>query len=127
MFVLEAITHAKKVNHLALPAIMDFTKEKESVKELYGLNNNETAAFGSQCLMARRFAEAGVRYIELTHGSWDHHLYAIKPNEMLLWKFRAMGKQPITSSAAIDNEGALYFGSYDHYLYAIDAKGGLKW
>ncbi len=29
--------------------------------------------FGRQCLLARRFAEAGVRFIELTHGNWDHH------------------------------------------------------
>ncbi len=38
-----------------------------------------------------------------------------------------MGKQPIISSPAADNEGTIYFGSYDNYLYAVRKDGSLKW
>jgi hypothetical protein len=57
----------------ALPSLMDTSGESEKTLALYGINNSTTADFGKQCLMARRFVEAGVRFIELTHGNWDHH------------------------------------------------------
>ncbi len=42
--------------------------------ELYGISGNgPTNNFGRQCLLARRFAEAGVRFIEVEHGNWDTH------------------------------------------------------
>jgi len=40
---------------------------------MYGIGNGQTDDFGRQCLMARRFAEAGVRFIEVSHGNWDTH------------------------------------------------------
>src|SRR3954470_3095849 len=40
---------------------------------LYGLDNAATADFGRKCLLARRFAEAGVRFVEISHGDWDQH------------------------------------------------------
>ena len=39
----------------------------------YGIGDGPTDNFGRQCLLARRFAEAGVRFIELGHGGWDQH------------------------------------------------------
>lgn len=57
----------------ALPKIMDLAAESESTKTLYGLGDPATADFGRQCLLARRFVEAGVRFVELTHGDWDQH------------------------------------------------------
>lgn len=57
----------------AMPDLMDTSGESESTKRLYGIGNPTTSSFGQQCLMARRFAEAGVRFIELTHRTWDHH------------------------------------------------------
>jgi uncharacterized protein (DUF1501 family) len=39
----------------------------------YGIGDGKTDGFGRQCLMARRFAEAGVRFLELTHEGWDQH------------------------------------------------------
>ena len=44
-----------------------------ATKDLYGLDDPATADFGRQCLLARRFVEAGVRFVELTHGDWDQH------------------------------------------------------
>ena len=57
----------------AVPEVMDLSGEPEHIQELYGIGNGPTDNFGRQCLMARRFAEAGVRFIELSHSSWDQH------------------------------------------------------
>ena len=58
----------------AVPAIHDLTKETEETKKFYGLNDPATANFGRQCLLARRFADAGVRFIQCTHSyKWDQH------------------------------------------------------
>jgi hypothetical protein len=57
----------------AVPEVMDLGDEAESVKERYGIGNSATDDFGRQCLLARRLAEAGVRYIEMSYGNWDQH------------------------------------------------------
>jgi hypothetical protein len=56
-----------------VPDTMEIMQEPQSIRDMYGLDNGVTDDFGRQCLMARRFAEAGVRFIELGHGSWDQH------------------------------------------------------
>lgn len=57
----------------AVPAVMDLSRESKETLDLYGIGDDPTDGFGRQCLFARRFAEAGVRFIELGHGSWDQH------------------------------------------------------
>ncbi|MBP6783312.1 MAG: DUF1501 domain-containing protein [Verrucomicrobiales bacterium] len=56
-----------------VPEVLDISGEPESILNLYGINNNTTAGFARQCLSARRLAEAGVRFIQVNHGNWDHH------------------------------------------------------
>jgi hypothetical protein len=56
-----------------LPEVMDLARESEATKRIYGLDDPATGDFGRQCLLARRFVEAGVRFVELTHGDWDQH------------------------------------------------------
>ena len=56
-----------------VPSVLDISKESEPTRQLYGIDNRTTEAFGRKCLAARRMAEAGVRFIEMTHGNWDHH------------------------------------------------------
>jgi uncharacterized protein (DUF1501 family) len=58
------------------PEAVDISKETEATRELYGLNTKETAAFGRNCLLARRLVERGVRFVQLYHGAgskWDAH------------------------------------------------------
>ena len=55
------------------PQLFDVDQESEETHRLYGLDNEVTEDFGRQCLLARRFAEAGVRYVQCTHGYWDQH------------------------------------------------------
>ncbi|MDA8744939.1 DUF1501 domain-containing protein [Rubripirellula amarantea] len=57
-----------------MPEMMDLSGESDRTLSMYGVNNPATANFGKQCLLARRFAEAGVRFIEVTHGNWDQHV-----------------------------------------------------
>jgi len=56
-----------------VPKVLDLSKESSATKALYGIGNETTDTFGKQCLMARKLVEAGVRFIEITHGNWDHH------------------------------------------------------
>lgn len=57
----------------AMPKLMDTNQETQSTLDMYGVDGGPTDGFGKQCLLARRFAEAGVRFIEVTHGGWDQH------------------------------------------------------
>ena len=56
------------------PPVIDMSEEPEHIRELYGIGVSETDDYGRQCLLARRFAEAGVRYIQVsTPNVWDQH------------------------------------------------------
>jgi hypothetical protein len=61
------------------PEAFDVTRETEQTLRLYGIDRNTTAGFGWQCLVARRLAERGVRFIELidtgsgSASNWDSH------------------------------------------------------
>ena len=57
----------------SLPEVMDIASESDSVKSLYGIDDQPTADFGRQCLLARRLVEAGVRFVEVSYGNWDQH------------------------------------------------------
>lgn len=57
-----------------IPQIMNLDDETQETHNLYGLGTEHTENFGRQCLLARKFAEAGVRYIQVsTDYTWDHH------------------------------------------------------
>ncbi len=60
-----------------VPEIQDISGETEATMKMYGLDEEKTADFGRQCLMARRFAERGVRFIQVSHSDqkvqWDQH------------------------------------------------------
>lgn len=71
-----------------MPKVMDLSKESPATHKLYGIEEPRggsggrggfgpvaggSASFGRQCLLARRLIEAGVRFVEVTMGGWDHH------------------------------------------------------
>jgi hypothetical protein len=55
------------------PAVFDIGKESKATHELYGIGDDATDNYGRKCLMARRLIEAGVRFVQVTDGAWDHH------------------------------------------------------
>ena len=57
----------------SVPELTDLTKEPQSVLDLYGVKQPGDGSFASNCLLARRLAERGVRFIQLYHRAWDHH------------------------------------------------------
>lgn len=56
----------------SVPELMDVSKESPKILELYGCKPGD-GSFASNCLLARRLAERGVRFIQLYHKDWDHH------------------------------------------------------
>ena len=56
----------------SVPGLMDMSKEPQSVLDMYGAKPGD-GSFASNCLLARRLAERGVRFIQLYHRDWDHH------------------------------------------------------
>jgi hypothetical protein len=56
----------------SVPGLMDMSKEPKSVLEDYGAVPGD-GSFASNCLLARKLAESGVRFIQLYHRDWDHH------------------------------------------------------
>ncbi|MCP3860308.1 MAG: DUF1501 domain-containing protein, partial [Phycisphaeraceae bacterium] len=56
-----------------VPDVVDLGAEDRQTLEMYGIGEEGTDDFGRQCLLARRFAEEGVRFIEIQSGGWDTH------------------------------------------------------
>lgn len=57
----------------SVPDLTDFSKEPQSMLDLYGVKEPGDGSYASNCLLARRLAERGVRMIQLYHRAWDHH------------------------------------------------------
>jgi hypothetical protein len=57
----------------SVPELTDLSKESESTFNLYGPDSRKPNTFARNCLLARRLAERGVRFIQLFHRGWDHH------------------------------------------------------
>ncbi len=57
----------------SVPDLMDLTKEPESTFEMYGPESRKPGTYAANCLLARRLAERGVRFIQLYHRGWDQH------------------------------------------------------
>ena len=60
-----------------MPEVQDLSSETAATQQLYGIDDPITENFGRQCLMARRFLEHGVRFVQVTHSDsevqWDQH------------------------------------------------------
>jgi hypothetical protein len=60
-----------------MPEIEDISGESPATLKAFGLDDPVTAGFGRQCILARRFAERGVRFVQITHNDafvqWDQH------------------------------------------------------
>ena len=57
----------------SVPALIDLSNEPKHVLEMYGPDVHRRGSFASNCILARRLAERGVRYIQLLHSGWDQH------------------------------------------------------
>ena len=63
----------------SVPKLMDLSDETQETLTLYGIGEGPTDDFGRQCLMARRFIESGVRFVQVTHSyKWDQRALAFQ-------------------------------------------------
>jgi hypothetical protein len=66
------------------PAVLDLARETEATLKMYGIGTPQTEDFGRQCLLARRFAESGVRFIQIsTAYLWDQHEKLVSGHEKI--------------------------------------------
>ena len=57
----------------SVPELIDLRDEPEEVFQLYGPDSRRPGSYAANCILARRLAERGVRFIQLFHPDWDHH------------------------------------------------------
>lgn len=57
----------------SIPELNDLSDEPDSIFELYGPDSRRPGSYAANCILARRLAERGVRFIQLFHPDWDHH------------------------------------------------------
>ena len=58
---------------MAAPELLDFKDESQATLEQYGIEDDVSKSFGTNCLLARRMVERGVRFVQLYHYTWDDH------------------------------------------------------
>jgi hypothetical protein len=133
----------------SLPEVLDFTRETEETRKLYGIDRPETRPFGEQMLACRRLVERGVRFVQVQHGAggagvWDAHgglkanhakncLAIDKPIAGLLTDLKRTGllKETIVIFATEFGRTPGTQGSdgRDHHIYGFSvwmAGGGIK-
>ena len=125
---------------------LDLSRESEATRELYGIDNKDTAIYGRQCLLARRLTERGVRFVQVLHKGqpWDTH----KENEKGTRKICRQTDQPVDAlltdlkqRGLLDETLVVWSGEFgrtpmaegadgrDHHKYAFSlwmAGGGVK-
>ncbi len=70
--VIDSLELSERMQH-AVPEVLDLSRETKETLDMYGIDERATDDFGRQCLLARRLAESGVRFIEVASSGWDHH------------------------------------------------------
>lgn len=67
-----------------VPELLNIDGEDEKTKELYGIGQKGTDAFGRKCLLARKLVEKGVRFVQLYSGGWDSHDFLARAHGSLI-------------------------------------------
>jgi Protein of unknown function (DUF1501) len=66
---------------LATPELLDLSKESTATLEMYGTHKDSTRPFATNCLLARRLIERGVRFVQVVQSGWDNHTSLMKDLE----------------------------------------------
>ena len=112
-----------------VPDLVDLRNESQATRDMYGIGEKETDDFGRQCLLARRFAESGVRFVQITSNGWDSHANIRKAHPA---RCRAVDKPIAGLIQDLKNRGLLEdtllvwsgeFGRTPHYQDLQDGAG----
>lgn len=127
----------------SVPDLVDMSREPKSVLEAYGANPGD-GSFASNCLLARRLAERGVRFIQLYHRDWDHHAavkYGVEMKSQEVDKPTAALINDLRQRGLLDNTLVVWGGEFgrtpmsqggdgrDHHIKGFSyllAGGGIK-
>ncbi|MCB1077217.1 MAG: DUF1501 domain-containing protein, partial [Verrucomicrobiae bacterium] len=108
------------------PQIVDLSHESEATLKMYGVGGKDTDKTGRACLLARKLAEAGVRFVQVTVGGWDHH-GDIRGN---LPKLCAQTDQPVAalikdlkSRGMLEDTLVLWSGEFGRTPWSQDLSG----
>lgn len=111
----------------AAPELQDISDESEATQKMYGLDNDVTKNYGRQCLMARRFAERGVRFVQITHSyKWDQHSglkTALPRNAMEVDQPIAALLKDLKSRGLLDDTLVLWGGEFGRTPVSQGANG----
>lgn len=83
--VINSLELGRRMQDVA-PSVLDLTRESKQTLDMYGVEGKDTDNFGRMCLMARRFSESGVRFVQLTHTNWDQHRQLTPTLEKNSWE-----------------------------------------
>lgn len=104
----------------SVPELTDLSKEPASTFELYGEDAKKPGTFARNCLMARRLAERGVRFIQLYHRGWDHHnnLPSLIPAQAKLVDQASAGLvQDLKQRGLLDDTLVIWGGEFGRTVY----------
>ena len=104
----------------SVPELTDLSKEPERTFELYGPDARKPGTFAANCLMARRLAERGVRFIQLYHRGWDHHgglPKAISDDSASRPISRARPDQDLKERGLLDDTLVVWGGEFGRTVY----------
>ena len=109
------------------PELLTFEGESESTLRTYGIGEGPSDPFGRQCLLARRFAENGVRFIQINAGGWDHHggiRQALPRNAAQVDKPVAGLIRDLKSRGMLDETLIVWTGEFGRTPYEQDLSNG---
>ena len=105
----------------AVPELADFSDEPASTFELYGPDARTPGTHAANCLLARRLAERGVRFIQVFHRGWAHHS-SLAPNHHKLDKETDQGSaaliQDLKQRGMLDDTLVIWGGEFGRTVYA---------
>ena len=108
------------------PQTVDISNESEATRKLYGIDGKDTDKNARACLLARKLSEAGVRFVQVTMGGWDHH-GDIRGN---LPKLCAQTDQPVAallkdlkSRGLLEDTLVLWSGEFGRTPWSQDLSG----
>ncbi len=110
----------------SVPALMDVSNEPNYVHDLYGCRPGD-GSFASNCLLARRLAERGVRFIQLYHRDWDHHndlVKFIRQNAAHVDRATAALIKDLKERGMLDDTLIIWGGEFGRTPMAQKDKGG---
>jgi hypothetical protein len=108
------------------PKLVDLTGESRSTLDLYGIGDKSTDRNGRACLLARRFSEAGVRFVQVTMGGWDHHMNIrtdLPPSCAAMDKPVAGLIKDLKSRGLLDDTLVLWSGEFGRTPWSQDLTG----